>query len=115
MMTIDKATAIPLSLRRPRNRIHVVAIAHNQEGSLAANSLGPSSIMEPACAQKDKGGLPQNGIPGLNHGVIQSPVCIMSRAISAYLGSEGSAKGSTAIVTSGSRSTSVSTTHLSAA
>lgn len=39
--------------------------------------------MESAGAQKASGGLPQNGTPGSNQGVTQSPVTAIRRAISA--------------------------------
>ena len=64
-------------------------------GSRPANSLMPNSLNEIAWAQKDRGGFPQKGTPGSNHGVIQSFVVIINRAISAYLGSVVSANGTT--------------------
>ena len=69
----------------------------SQAGSRMANSETPNSLIEAACAQKDKGGLPQNGTPGSNQGVIQSPVSAIRRAISAYRGSVVSANGKSAM------------------
>lgn len=60
----------------------VPAVASN-DGNLMLNSLRPSSRIDSASAQKPSGGLPQNGTPGSNHGVIQSPVAAISLAISA--------------------------------
>ncbi len=55
----------------------------SHDGRRTASSDRPNRRMESACAQNARGGLPQNGTPGSNHGVIQSPDCAISRAISA--------------------------------
>jgi len=68
-------------------------------GSLIASSLVPSSLIERAWNQKDRGGLPQNGVPSWYHGVIQSLLTAINLAISAYLGSVVSAKGNMAAAT----------------
>ena len=78
-----------------RQSIQAVARNANNAGKRPANSLMPNNLNEIAWAQKDKGGLPQKGTPGSNHGVIQSLVVIIKRAISAYLGSVVSANGTT--------------------
>ena len=57
----------------------------------------PNSLKAIAWAQNDKGGFPQKGTSGSNHGVIQSLVVSINRAISAYLGSVVSANGTTII------------------
>ncbi len=60
-----------------------VAAVASSDGNLMLNSLSPSSRIDSASAQNPSGGLPQNGTPGANQGVIQSPVSAISLAISA--------------------------------
>ena len=61
----------------------MVASAARKGASRTPNSLTPNSAMVAALAQNDSGGLPQNGTPWSNQGVIQLPVSSILRAISA--------------------------------
>ncbi|MNQ97377.1 hypothetical protein D3C85_1130220 [compost metagenome] len=77
------------------------------EGNRTANSDSPRILIPRAWLQNDRGGFPQKGTPGSNQGVIQSPVSTIRRAISAYLGSEGSISGTAAIENSRAMTTPV--------
>ena len=70
-----------------------VTTPNSQEGNRAANSLTPKSLILKAVDQKERGGFPQNGIPGLIQGVTQSFCAAIILPISPYLASVVSISG----------------------
>src|SRR5665647_529043 len=62
---------------------HATSSPPRKCGRRAANSLIPNRLKLTAVIQNDSGGLPQNGTPQSNHGVIQSFNSTILRAISA--------------------------------